>query len=143
MMLSPNWTPEEDARLRLLWGTIPALPCREIANQIGKTKSSIIGRAHRLDLAKRRQHDMPRAPYVRPTRHHPISPARLVVPKRQPPSSPRRSGAMLLDLEPDQCRWPFGERDYTFCAAEVKPERPYCKAHCRLAYRPADNRVVR
>jgi GcrA cell cycle regulator len=134
MTLSPNWTPEEDARLRLLWGAVPALPCREIASQIGRTKSAIIGRANRLDLAKRHQNDTPRARHVRPARHHPISPARLVVPKFEPPSPSRRSGAMLLNLEPDQCRWPFGERDYVFCAAAVQPGRPYCKAHCRLAY---------
>lgn len=35
----------------------------------------------------------------------------------------------LKDLEHDMCRYPFGEKDYTFCGARVKSGSAYCEEH--------------
>lgn len=45
------WTAEEDARLRDLWNG--GHTCSEIGALMGRTKSAIIGRAHRQSLPKR------------------------------------------------------------------------------------------
>jgi len=55
-----QWTPEEDATLRELWAT--GLTCTEIGVRLGKTRSSITGRAHRSGLPPR-----PSPLTVRPT----------------------------------------------------------------------------
>ena len=55
------WTAEQDTVLRELWTT--GLTCTEIGVRLGKTKSSITGRAHRQKLPPRLspiQRDMPR-----------------------------------------------------------------------------------
>lgn len=39
------------------------------------------------------------------------------------------------------CCWPIGEpgrRDFRFCSDQSLPGRPYCEAHCRLAYTTFD-----
>lgn len=46
-----DWTPQELARLRSLWDE--GLPTAEIARRMDRTKSSIVGRAHRMKLAAR------------------------------------------------------------------------------------------
>lgn len=39
----------------------------------------------------------------------------------------------LLDLEPGECRWPFGEtKPFVFCAQPT--ENSYCACHARIAY---------
>lgn len=38
----------------------------------------------------------------------------------------------LLDLKFGQCRYPYGEGPYTFCAHEVTPGSSYCGSHTAL-----------
>jgi len=45
----------------------------------------------------------------------------------------------LLALSDTTCRWPIGDpasSDFMFCGAAPFEARPYCLAHCRIAYRP-------
>ncbi len=45
----------------------------------------------------------------------------------------------LLELTALTCRWPVGtpgDPDFVFCGAAPLRRRPYCVAHCRIAYRP-------
>lgn len=39
----------------------------------------------------------------------------------------------LLDLEPGQCRWPYGDSNYTFCGCEQFDGTSYCGAHLLLS----------
>lgn len=50
-MSLPSWTPSEDDTLRGLWRD--GHSTAEIGRRMGRTKNSIIGRAHRLDLPPR------------------------------------------------------------------------------------------
>jgi GcrA cell cycle regulator len=46
----------------------------------------------------------------------------------------------LLDLEPDDCRWPIGEPrspDFHFCGKPHAAGRPYCEHHWSMAFQPA------
>ncbi|WP_159585956.1 GcrA family cell cycle regulator [Chelativorans xinjiangense] len=52
----------------------------------------------------------------------------LPIPDDAPP--PRM--VSLLDLEPNECKWPYGdprEADFGFCAHERAPGSPYCRYH--------------
>jgi hypothetical protein len=52
MNQSPAWTPEQDALLRELWAE--GLSAEKIAQRIpGRSRNSVIGRAHRMGLAPR------------------------------------------------------------------------------------------
>jgi GcrA cell cycle regulator len=45
----------------------------------------------------------------------------------------------LLDLGPNDCRWPIGEPrspDFRFCGKPHTPGRPYCDHHWEMAFQP-------
>jgi GcrA cell cycle regulator len=45
----------------------------------------------------------------------------------------------LIDLEPNDCRWPIGEPrhpDFHFCGAAQAEGRPYCELHWGIAFQP-------
>jgi GcrA cell cycle regulator len=57
-----------------------------------------------------------------------------------------RSGPMdyssALTLSDRHCHWPIGhpnEPGFHFCGAPAASGRPYCAAHCQLAYRKTDD----
>lgn len=48
----------------------------------------------------------------------------------------------LFDLQDHHCRWPLGDphHEMLHCGAQVALDRPYCPAHCRMAYQPSPGR---
>jgi len=55
------------------------------------------------------------------------------------PNAPKRScgKVTVAQLNSFTCRWPIGDLqspEFYFCGAEPVAGRPYCDAHCRLAY---------
>jgi GcrA cell cycle regulator len=42
----------------------------------------------------------------------------------------------LLELEPDMCRWPYGDGNFTFCGCPKFGDSSYCEPHDALATRP-------
>lgn len=149
-MMLERWAPAMDAKLRALWAT--GIPASQIATKMHKTRNSVIGRAHRLKLARRRNPGN-RAP--RPVREPRVK--RVVVMKPRPvknvesanikgnsphplPSIPTARNLGLMDLTDAACRFPIGDGPYTFCGHETKPGSPYCEGHHTLCYQPADER---
>lgn len=50
---------------------------------------------------------------------------------------PTRPLVKLDNLEPQHCRWPFGDpktAGFGFCGCKAFPGMPYCEAHARRAY---------
>jgi GcrA cell cycle regulator len=46
----------------------------------------------------------------------------------------------LLELGPDDCRWPIGEPrhpDFHFCGERQAAGRPYCALHWGMAFQPS------
>lgn len=108
-MSSVEWTPERIAALIALWNE--SLPTSEIGRRLGVTKNAVIGKVHRLGLAKRR-----------PSPKADTEAVRLV---------------RLDSLGANMCSWPVGnpgDEDFHFCGAEVVPGKPYCAHHCAVAY---------
>ena len=50
----------------------------------------------------------------------------------------------IMDLRESMCRWPLGDPtnpDFRYCGAKMQiGAGPYCLAHARVAYQPAQDR---
>lgn len=162
-----DWTEERIAELKRLWSE--GFSASQIAERLGGiTRNAVIGKAHRLHLPSRpspiqRQMGERRVrnrPALRPAamRTTPAEAVRAPPPsaamaqatqQRQqpaPPPRPVRSGPMdyssALTLSDRHCHWPIGhpnEPGFHFCGAPASSGRPYCSAHCQLAYRKTDD----
>ena len=111
-LVAQQWTPERAAALIAWWNE--GICAREIGRRLSVSKNAIIGKAFRLQLAKRR------------------------------PSPPARSDdetvIRLERLGAGMCSWPLGATDgsgFHFCGSPAVPAKPYCPTHCKLAYLPA------
>lgn len=164
-----EWPPEDLERLRALWLAVPVLATAEIGRQMGRTKNSVVGKAHRIGLPSRESPIRPRPPRPtapsRATRKmaaamataatRPEAPtARPVAPVEASSLAPALA-ELFLDPKPAlygrSCQWLFGAgRDATSCTAPALRRRPYCFAHCATAYvgfdpsleQPADRAFV-
>ena len=111
-----QWTDGDVETLKALWSK--GRSAREIGEKLGVTRNAVIGKANRMGLAHNSAAGGRRKPAAKPVRD----------PR---PSSP-------LDLTERMCRWPLGhpgEAGFHFCGVRRAAGRPYCEAHCRVAYR--------
>ncbi len=106
-----EWTPARISTLIALWDE--GITTTEIGRRLGITKNAVVGKVHRLGLAKRRTSGqsgkVAETPKV-------ISLGRL--------------GAGM-------CSWPEGDPrkdDLSFCGQKTVVGRPYCAVHCAKAY---------
>ena len=109
------WTDENVEILETHWSA--GRSAREIAEKLGVTRNAVIGKANRMGLS----HSSATTRRGRRARRG----------DRGRPSSP-------FDLTERMCRWPIGhpgDADFHFCGGARAPGRPYCEAHCDLAYR--------
>ena len=151
------WTDEQDAALRkhLLAGLSSSLAATEINKEFGTafTRNSVIGRTNRQK--------MPRGQLQRTT---PSSTAKLAwvregisrstyfrrlqgnIQTMKPApikcDEPRMVDVVplklsLIDLKDHQCRWPYGDKDYSFCGHPVYGDSSYCADHLGLSFRSA------
>jgi GcrA cell cycle regulator len=156
-----GWTEARIALLKKLWaegksGTDIATALAQQFPGFRKTRSAIIGKAHRLGLAERASPSRPARPAKRVARKHVGAGAdksqmkALIVamkprpePLRESPVTPLpdADGARVTvtTARPGQCRYPYGDpkdADFCFCAHPTEEGATYCAAHRRLAYQP-------
>jgi GcrA cell cycle regulator len=155
------WTDATKARLRCLWDE--GLSTAEIGRRLNVSKNSVIGQAHRLDLAKRpcpiRYSGGPRPQRASPPRTPDLS-VRLMgsasvreavsaqdakaetgasaptTMQKMPPVMVTGS-ARVPSYRVTECCWPIGDPgapNFRFCDVPALPGKPYCAAHARLAY---------
>lgn len=151
------WTDDRTEVLRRLW--TDGLSCSQIASRLGGiTRNSVIGKVHRLGLVRRHQ---PRLGSGKRTRLRPHAP-RVTKTAAQLAEIAARSGAsaerqanqagpdlvippdqrkQLLDLERNDCRWPYGTGTkadpYYFCCHKVAtPGQSYCDFHAKRSAAP-------
>lgn len=154
------WSNENEDRLRALWND--GLSARAIATEMGVSKNAIIDKAHRLGLSGASRPGKPRAEIAREqkrleaqarrsdagakakpklARQVPCRPA--IEDDRGEAPAPRVVGLTLDQLELTTCRWPIGDpkdEAFRYCGAQgadLAENRPYCRAHARLAYQPS------
>jgi GcrA cell cycle regulator len=126
-MAQPSiWTEQRLSRLRMLHeaGYAPS----EIAKALGTTRNAVLGKTHRMGLP----------PGWGPKRHPATWGAGGIGAGAAPAAAemvaaePRRN-VSLLELRPNDCRWPSGERDYTFCGSPRVVDSSYCGPHTKLS----------
>ncbi len=144
------WMPDEIERLRAFCAQ-GDLSLRAIGEIMHRSKSSIIGAAHRANIAVR-ENPRRKKPGARPAPKRiaraarnvrrpgePSSPSPAPLSPAPPPTVPaRRPGAYPADLS-SACQWPIGEPGrpgFHFCGDPWVPGRPYCEDHCQFAYVP-------
>lgn len=144
--MTPNNTKWTDDQAEALRGFLASgMSCSQVAFAINRdhgtkyTRNAVIGRASRMGLLikKSRKPALAKKPagprgngLVRPPPMVPVSPAALLCVEVE---SRRVS---LMELAPDDCRWPAGEgAGVTFCGRPVL-RRSYCAAHFMLSIGP-------
>ena len=147
-MTSDLWTPETIELLTKFWNE--GLSCSTISNRLGPrfTRNAVIGKVHRLHLARRNPSP---PPGVGPTPTISLAPiVKKPVPVKLVPPQPARTlhdgPVTLLDLGPQMCKWPIGDvgsSDFHFCGHKHDGDGPYCEYHASRAYSSAPSQKYR
>lgn len=137
-----NWTADKDEMLRIRIGD--NVPFRDIAAELGTSRSAAIGRANRIGLSN---------PGVK------CAPKPKPAPRKQkpkPPKPPVDVDELVLETEPlpveetapftaigiedmtsKTCRWPYGDpkTGVLYCGglSDNLGGKPYCEAHTKRA----------
>jgi len=113
-----DWTPVRVGALIALWDE--GITTSEIGRRLGVTKNAVVGKVHRLGLAKRKSPIQVRTDHAGEAGE--VGEAKIVG---------------LEMLRAGMCSWPDGdpaEEELRFCGRPAIPDKPYCAAHCAKAY---------
>ena len=149
------WTTEMIERLQAL--VADGWSASQIAGDLGVSRSAVCGKVHRMAIRVPtkvavaipkekpevvqftgvRQGDT-QTPFKGPCTLPPYTPRgfRPVVVT----NAPEPLHIKLLDLEPGQCRYPHGDRDFTFCGHPQQDGSSYCPGHHAIAIPPREVR---
>lgn len=147
-----SWNDEKIELLKKLWAE--GLSASAIELQLGKSRNAVIGKVHRLGLpgrdttkkfrqvqsgreaAKRHREAKRKAAAAKqPT-------ALQALFKAEPFESkpifdvPEHERKLLDDLNERDCRFPYGDGPFTFCARPKVSGLPYCRQHAQVCYQP-------
>ncbi len=138
------WTDERVERLKTLYASGDS--ASQIANELGSgvTRNGVIGKVHRLGLERRgRTAGTRRSAKVNTQRirSNPMvdrwAPKRAPVPFTCKPAADVISrGLSIMDLMPDDCRFPYGDTPFLlFCGHPKISGSSYCPSHFALVRR--------
>ncbi|HZT24126.1 MAG TPA: GcrA family cell cycle regulator [Pseudolabrys sp.] len=142
-----HWSDDTIGYLRECWdaGWSAAKCAKAINDKFGMrfSRNAIIGKAHRLGLAKRKQSTR-QAAAPKPVRQS--APAfkqrgKLVLlrPAADDDAADAPNGGVTCaELLPHHCRWPLGDPklpSFRYCGSPAIEPYPYCARHVRVAYR--------
>jgi GcrA cell cycle regulator len=154
--LNSPWADERvTKRLRVLWSDHSATQiCGVLFSEFGVSlsRNAVVGRLHREGLTveqKRTVHPLTRGekkpkgqPRLRVVRANSNSTARRMIVTHTPAQLRELRcieiislGKALIDLEPNDCRYPYGDGPFTHCGHPQLAGRPYCPGHVALALR--------
>lgn len=153
-----NWTDEREARLRTMW-EVDGISASKCAAALGVTRNAVIGKVHRLKLARRgkssaakpkgrngaagkyrgvvvaarRARDAKAAPKpdrIKPPPPHVFKPDASDLAVGAWNSLPGTTPVSLEALARDGCRWPIGEdAPFLFCGCKAAAGSSYCATH--------------
>lgn len=136
------WTEERVAELRERWANNETYG--QICAAMGKSRSAVIGKAHRLKLFRlalgvKSPTTIVRIKRPRRVRLFDIKGGDMI--EDEPPISPIAAifaeAKRFIELANGDCRWPGPGQpgpDLLCCGAPIVRGYPYCAAHCRIAY---------
>ena len=120
------WDKKNLERLKKLWDE--GLPITKIGLELGVSRNSIAGKAHRLGLPKR---NSPISKSGEPRKNK--STSNFETRKELPLKILLRE----VEWSRNRCCWPIGDPKlpgFSFCGTSIMPGRPYCEEHSNLAY---------
>ena len=120
------WDKKNLEKLKKLWDE--GLPITKIGLELGVSRNSIAGKAHRLGLPKR---NSPISKSGEPRKNKSIS--NFETSKELPLKILLRE----VEWSRNRCCWPIGDPKlpgFSFCGTSIMPGRPYCEEHSNLAY---------
>lgn len=130
------WTVDKTEQLRTLILTTE-MTADQIGSMLGFSRSSILGKAHRLGLSlKERGIAIKKVKRERQDLKSKEKQPEIWVDEDDGSHIPIEQRKSLLELK-DHCRYPFnqpGKDDFFFCGAIPKLNKPYCEDHCKLVY---------
>lgn len=159
MTRATSWTDEDIATVERLWNE--GLSASEIAAKINagkrfdkKTRNAVIGKVHRLGLSGRYVEHRKAAPVrasitsmssgQKSKAVKKVSPLALVPVEPLPAEdTPPANLIALVDLDPHQCKWVYGDpktKDHGCCGKQQVIGLPYCIDHARRAFQPAQTK---
>lgn len=138
--MSDPWPDDRVATFKELYAA--GLSHAQIGEAMGITRCASIGKAHRLGLDARKEAKP--GPKSKRSPRNSFLRVRAPVIDHEPLSDlfePLCERVLLLDLQPDECRWPVTEinNQHLFCAATKTLGSSYCAHHRRMSV----NRSVR
>ena len=149
-----SWTDERVAELKRLWSD--GYSASQIAHRLGGgiSRSSVIGKVHRLKLFRADQKRLVERQglvnkRIRKTQGKlwgQSSPAAAKKRAAEPVPEPYiekptadTATRTLVTLGRDECKWPIGDpkaATFGFCGCKAIPGKPYCEGHDKRAYQP-------
>ena len=126
------WPTERIERLKVL--RLEGHSASEIADLLGCSKNSVIGKLHRLGMLTKQPTDPTRVVRSRP------APVQPITQLPRPADMPQRRGkpVKLLELQHWMCRFPLGDPrspDFRFCGEPtVDDKSPWCSDCLRRVY---------
>lgn len=115
---------------------------RDIAKQLGVTRTAVVGKAYRMRLAGDTDFKA-RSIQVHLEKRAPRSPKRLTTKFFREAEPPATSLMLsLMELEASQCHFPHGDPKrpgFGYCGHPNMKGFAYCAAHVRIMYRPAES----
>lgn len=111
------WTTDDDALLSKC--VSEGMTAQKISELLGRTRNSVIGRAHRLDITFKSTKP--------PKEKKPPKKKKVIY------TGDKSLVVSLLNLRHDQCRWPF---ETAFCEEVRTPGMSYCPTHHKMSFRP-------
>ncbi len=147
------WTPAGDDQLRALWAE--GLSTAKIGERVGRSKNAVVGRAHRIGLARPsplKRRGPPRVPRAKPlagaAKRVTLAPLANAAPVPAPATVapiavPRLGVVVALPVRRGACQFiagePAGARTL-FCGAATVPGRSYCADHTARCFIPRTDR---
>jgi hypothetical protein len=136
-----TWSPEVAQRFRELlqdrkrsYGQCADILSREF--NLSLTRNACIGWAGRNGIPPRPIRSIKRGGQRSKARSGPKLPMPVLAPVRPAVAIPHPPGyrPSLLELGTRECKWPYGEGPFVFCAAPRSEGSSYCAEHARIAY---------
>lgn len=151
-----SWTEAMATRAQEM--RVAGISSSKIAAELGVSRNAVIGKLHRMGVAKpgksqkppseKRSHEkkVPSAVETKPC----VKPAWFVMVVEAPPVAvdpgpvevpadpnaplPESRPCTIMELTSKTCRFPFGDpllTDFRFCGAEKEPDVAYCPSHAK------------
>ncbi len=131
------WTDDRVEWLKAAWPT--GASASRLAKEAGTTRNTILGKVHRLGLARE---GSTRDRVVRFTPAAPAAPKPPKPPKTRERTEPPADPALMVTIDTigdRQCHWPIGDPqspEFRYCGRKSKAGSAYCEGHAGFGHQP-------